>query len=446
MGRHARHTEPDMGGNHYDATPAYNPGHNSYEQSSPAPAATPTPTPTSTSTPTPPTPPTSPARYHTALGTVIENLKADPEPFMRVFYSTLFALDFSIRDLFPTSMRRQNSRFVRGLVYILESIDNASQDPDSLDELSEFLGELGRDHRKYGVTALHYDTMTEALQQTLSYLLKEDWTSALKDAVTSAFTTASRVMHTAAETDEYPARVGGTVLETMRIGRNVVIVRLQLDQAIDYLPGQYMAVQVPQCPNTWRYLSAAIPANEAGLIEFHVRTIPNGYFSRQVVTSTRPGDRWVFGRPRGQLHNAVAGNKPICMIARNVALSAMRCILLDMVQSRKRNPLVDVYYGTEYPGELFDASTLANLQASNPWLIVHICADKEEDPWWLKDAPALPSNLLLRQGNPLELAIADGSVHDRTVIVGGGMPLVTKAEETLPRCGVDPRDIHHDPL
>lgn len=431
MGRHARHSEPDMGGTHYRATPDYHRGQDSYKRPSPTSARTTIPTRN---------------RYNTALGTVIESLKTDPEPFMRVFYSTLFALDFSIRDLFPTSMRQQNSRFVRGLIYILESIDTAAADSSRLDELSEFLGELGRDHRKYGVTAAHYDTMTRALQQTLAHVMKNEWTQTLNDAVTSAFTTASKVMNTAAETDEYPARVEGTVLETMRIGRNVVVVRLQLDQAIDYLPGQYMAVQVPQCPNTWRYLSAAIPANDSGLIEFHVRTIPNGYCSRQVVTNTRAGDRWILGRPRGQLHNAVTSNKPVCMVARNVALSAMRCILLDMVQARKSNPLVDIYYGAEFPGELFDASTLANLQASNPWLIVHICADEKQDPWWLKDAPALPSNLRLRQGSPLELAIADGSVHGRTVIVGGGMALVNKAEEALPRFGVDPRDIHHDPL
>ena len=424
MGRHARHSDSDMSGTHYRGTP---------EDSRPRTAQ-----PLSSST--------SPSSYNTALGTVIRNLKDDPEPFRQIFYSTLFALDFSVRDLFPTSMRRQNSRFVRGLIYILEAIDAAAADPSHLDELSEYLSELGRDHRKYGITADHYHTMNEALLLSLSQVMTEDWNTTLEEAVLSAFSTASRVMHNAADNDDHPARVEGTVLVTMRIGSNVIVVRLQLEQPIDYLPGQYMAVQVPQCPNTWRYLSAAIPANDSGLIEFHVRTIPNGYFSRQVVTNTRVGDRWILGRPRGQLHNAVTSDQPICMIARNVALSAMRCILLDMVQNRKSNPLVDIYYGTEYPGELFDASTLANLQASNPWLIVHICADKKEDPWWLKDAPELPSNLRLRQGNPLELAIADGSIHGRTVVVGGGMPLVNKAKEVLPRHGVDHESIHHDPL
>lgn len=388
----------------------------------------------------------APHQYNTTLGNVIEHLKVDPEPFMRVFYSTLFALDFSTRDLFPPAMGRQNGRFLGGLIYILESIDEAATSPEKLEKLSHFLSELGRDHRKYGVTAEHYRTMTTALQQTLAHVLKEEWTPELADAVTAAFSTASRVMVTAADTDDQPARITGTVLETLRIGRNVIIVRLQLDEPMQYLPGQYMSVQVPQCPNTWRYLSAAIPANDSGLIEFHIRAVPNGYFSRQVVTSTRTGDRWIFGRPRGQLGAAVEGDGPVCMIARNVALSAMRCVLLDMVQTRRDNPLVDIYYGAPYPGELLDAGTLANLQASNPWLIVHICADETTDPWWLKDAPPLPPNLRLRQGDPLELAIADGSVHDRTVLVGGGLKLVNRATATLPKHGVAPENIHHDPL
>ncbi|WQD13409.1 MAG: hypothetical protein U1U88_001650 [Lawsonella clevelandensis] len=126
-----------------------------------------------------------------------------------------------------------------------------------------------------------------------------------------------------------------------------------------------------------------------------------------MVHNTRPGDQWIF-QPARQF-TTCPENAPSVLIARNVAAAPMRCILAGHGANGKNNPLVDVYYGTRYPGELFDAATLANIQAANPWLIAHICAEEDSDPWWLRDAPHYPQICLLRQGNPLELAVADGA-------------------------------------
>ena len=382
--------------------------------------------------------------YYTVLGPAITLLREHPEDFMRHFLAAALTYDFHFHTFFPSVNDHHASRYTHALRYILEALDQSTNDPDCLDDVIDFLSQLGCDQRKYQLTAEQYQSLAAALRDTFALLLPYQWSTELNDALLTSFEHAINVMQSAAATKTTPPVYTGTVMEVLRFTRDIAIVRLQANPALDYLPGQYLSVTTPQCPGTWRYLSPAIPANSDGYIEFHIRAVDHGYFSNQIVHNTHPGDQWTLSNPHGNLH--ISGERPVCMIARDMALAPMRCILLDMVQDSGHHPLVDIYYSTHYPGELIDAATLANLQAANPWLIAHICADEKTDPWWLHNAPELPPNLLLRHGNPLEIALADGCIHDREILVGGSPQIVQQAMENLPRLGVSRADIHHDPL
>jgi hemoglobin-like flavoprotein len=71
----------------------------------------------------------------------------------------------------------------------------------SLDNLAPLLGaveDLGRRHVGYGVTDAHYDTVGSALIWTLGKGLGEQFTPAVEDAWTEAYTTLASVMKQAA--------------------------------------------------------------------------------------------------------------------------------------------------------------------------------------------------------------------------------------------------------
>ena len=74
----------------------------------------------------------------------------------RHFYATLFGLVPETRDLFPVNMEVQRSRLLRALVHVVQMVDRPA-------ELVPFLEQLGRDHRKFGVGAEHYDAVGVAL-------------------------------------------------------------------------------------------------------------------------------------------------------------------------------------------------------------------------------------------------------------------------------------------
>ncbi len=90
----------------------------------------------------------------------------DPEQgsatLIRNFYTQWFATDLSARDLFPPDMTSQRDVFARALTWLFEElIAQRAEEPVA------FLAQLGRDHRKYGVTQSHYDSMQDALYTSL---------------------------------------------------------------------------------------------------------------------------------------------------------------------------------------------------------------------------------------------------------------------------------------
>src|SRR6185369_8037777 len=102
-----------------------------------------------------------------------------------------------------------------------------------------FLAQLGRDHRKYGVTQQHYHSMQAALLAALRSHLAESWDDALAEAARDTVTLMVGVMSGAAEAETGPPYWDGTVVEHIRATRDVSVVRLQLDRPIFYHPGQY---------------------------------------------------------------------------------------------------------------------------------------------------------------------------------------------------------------
>ena len=212
------------------------------------------------------------------------------------FYTRWFSFDVSPRDLFPPDMAAQRAAFAQALNWVYgELVAQRAEEPVA------FLAQLGRDHRKYGVLPEHYETLGQALYATLRDELAEAWTDAVDAAAQQSLNLITGVMSGAADAEHGPAWWDGTVIEHLRVSRDLAVVRLQLDRPMPYHAGQYVNVAVPQCPRRWRYLTPAIPPDDSGAIEFHVRAVSGGLVSNAIVNETQPGDRWRLSSPHGAL-------------------------------------------------------------------------------------------------------------------------------------------------
>jgi NAD(P)H-flavin reductase len=339
-------------------------------------------------------------------------------------------------------MGGQRAAFAHALAWILgELIAQRAEEPVA------FLAQLGRDHRKYGVTPVQYKSMRNALYTTLRSHFTDTWDSGFEEAAQQALNLIIGVMNGAADAEGGPAWWDGTVIEHHRVSRDLAVVRLQLDRPMDYHPGQYVNVQVPQCPRRWRYLSPAIPADPTGAIEFHVRAVLGGMISTAIVGETVPGHRWRLSAPHGGMEIDRDGGD-VLMVAGSSGLAPLRAMIMDLAQWGA-NPRVHLFFGARYPCELYDLRTLWHIAAHNPWLSVSPVSEYKRNPPWAAEYPDVepPRGLHLRQiGRLPEVVTKFGGWGDRQIFVCGGPKMVEATKAALVAKGAPPERIQHDPL
>jgi NAD(P)H-flavin reductase len=376
---------------------------------------------------------------HTAFA---EQVRDDGTGLVGRFYARWFSLDVALRDLFPPGMAHQRAVFAQALNWVYgELVAQRAQAPVA------FLAQLGRDHRKYGVTGQHYDTLRQALYATLRDELADTWTDAVDHAAHQSLNLITGVMSGAADADEGAAWWDGTVIEHLRVSRDLAVVRLRLDRPLCYHPGQYVNVSVPQCPRRWRYLTPAIPTDDGGNIEFHVRAVPGGLVSTAVVGETQLGDRWRLSSPHGDMQVDRDGGD-VLMVAGSTGLAPLRSIVMDLTRWGV-NPRVHMFFGGRYPCELYDLPTLWQIAAHNPWLSVSPVSEYAADPGWAGDYPDVtpPRGLHVRQTARLpDVVTRYGGWGDRQILICGGPEMVRATKAALITNGAPAARIQHDPL
>ncbi|MGJ6126641.1 globin domain-containing protein [Mycolicibacterium sp. Y3] len=358
------------------------------------------------------------------------------------FYTRWFATDMSARDLFPPDLAHQRDNFAHALTWLLAELI-----AQRADEPVAFLAQLGRDHRKYGVTAAHYQTLATALLGTLRAELPGSWDARVAEAAGDVVQLLTGVMSGAAEAEPGLPYHDGTVIDHIRVTRDVSMIRLQLDHPLDYHPGQYLTVQVPQWPRRWRCLSPSIPADPGGAIEFHVRSVSGGMVSTAIVGETRPGDRWRLSNPHGALHVDRDGGD-VLMVAGSTGLAPLRALIMDLCRYGV-NPRVHLFFGGRFPCDLYDLRTLWEIASTNPWLSVTPVSEFATDPPWAADYPDVqpPRGLHVRQNGLLPAVVTRyGGWGDRQILVCGGPGMVTATKAALIAKGAPPERIQHDPL
>jgi len=374
----------------------------------------------------------------------LQTLRAtvDADQVIGRIYTRWFAIDMSARDLFPPDLTRQRASFGEALSWLLsEMIAQRAEEPVA------FMAQLGRDHRKYGVTARHYDTLGQALLTTLRGELADVWDGRIAEATSDFIELVIGVMRGAADAEQTPPFVDGTVLEHIRATRDVSIVRLQLDRPLFYHPGQYVTVQVPQWPRRWRYLSPSIPPDDNGAIEFHIRSVSGGMVSTAIVGETAPGDRWRLSAPHGGLQIDRDG-EDVLLVAGSTGLAPLRALISDLSRYAE-NPRVHLFFGGRYPCDLYDLRTLWEIASTNPWLSVTPVSEFSTNPPWAGEYPdhQPPRGLHVRQTGRLpEVVTGYGSWGDRQILICGGPDMVTATKAALIAKGAPPERIQHDPL
>jgi NAD(P)H-flavin reductase len=356
------------------------------------------------------------------------------------FYTNWFAIDSSIRSVFPPDMAHQQAKFARTMRWVLDQLLERHTE-----QAVAFLAQLGRDHRRYGLTEPMYVTMHDALHRTVRGHLAQRWIPTLEATFNETVAVIVGVMSAAAAVETEIAWWDGSVVQHRRVSRDLAVVRLQLDSPMTYRAGQYLQVEIPQCPQRWRDLSPAIPSEPGGVIEFHVRAVPRGVVSNAIVSETAAGDRWRLSAPKGAMRIDPNGGD-VLMIAGSTGVAPLRAMLLDMARLG-RNPRVHLFFGARYPCELYDLPTLGQVASQHPWLSVSPVTECNDDPPWATEYPdvPVPPGLDQHQNGRLDEVVAHyGSWSDRQVLISGGPKMIAATTAALIANGTPAERIQSD--
>lgn len=94
---------------------------------------------------------------------------------VKLFYDRMFALDPSLRAMFPTDMTRQRQK-------LIDTLATAVRGLETPDEFISMLQELGERHVEYGVKPEHYRTMNQALIWMLNQGLGKNFNDEMREA------------------------------------------------------------------------------------------------------------------------------------------------------------------------------------------------------------------------------------------------------------------------
>ncbi|MBF6329041.1 globin domain-containing protein [Nocardia transvalensis] len=366
-----------------------------------------------------------------------------PERLARSFYAVLFTEHPQVRDFFPAALDAQRDRLVKAIAYTVDRLEEPNK-------LLPFLAQLGRDHRKYGVSAEHYVAVSKTLKTAMcAYAGTELWTDEVDRAWDEGLGVITQTMAGAAEQEDTPPYWTGTVIEHREVLRNLVVVRLKLDQPMQYAAGQYTSVQIPARPRMWRYLSPAIPANANAEIEFHIRSVTGGWVSPAMVGHTGVGDQWLLGSPLGGLGVPRNTRRKMLMVGCGTGIAPLRAQLMAMTR-RRSNPKVHLFVGGHHPCDLYDLQTLSELAVANKWLTVTPVVETTENPWWYYDPgdhqPEYPGLEPRRVGQIGKVVAGCGPWKDHDVQIVGSPSMVQTTKFRLMAAGTPTKNIRHDPL
>jgi NAD(P)H-flavin reductase/hemoglobin-like flavoprotein len=338
------------------------------------------------------------------------------------FYSDLFLKHPETRDMFPVSMKAQRAHLVAALASIVSSVDDA-------DALTAFAADLGRDHRKFGTLAEHYEAVGDSLLATFAYFCGAAWDAPLEADWKSAYELIAGAMVAAAREDEKhnPAYWKGTVVARERRAFDISVLTVQPEPRLDYLPGQSVAIESPARPRLWRYYSMANAPRADGSVEFHIRLIDAGAVSMALITHAPDGAELRIGPPVGSLRLDPVSGREILMVAGSTGLAPLKA-MIEQLAGLSQPPAVHLFFGARAADGLYDLPGLEKFAAGHRWLTVVPVVSSGRSPGLTGTLP----DTVMRSGT--------WSAHD--AYIAGPTEMVQDSAARLAAAGMPAAQIH----
>jgi benzoate/toluate 1,2-dioxygenase reductase component len=217
---------------------------------------------------------------------------------------------------------------------------------------------------------------------------------------------------------------GGRLAKIGRDSATTVSFSLKADQPFNFLPGQYVNLQVPGSRETRSYSFSSAP-NQTEL-SFLIRDVPDGLMSTYIRSKASTDDFMMFAGPYGSFYLRPT-IRPILMLAGGTGLAPFLSMLLWLKDNPTDQP-IRLAYGFSKDDDLVEIDTLAKLKAAMPNFDFFTCVVDQQS------------------GHPRcgyvtdHLAAGDLNSGDVDVYVCGPPPMVEGVRKWMAGAGVTPKN------
>ncbi|BAJ29770.1 MULTISPECIES: FAD-binding oxidoreductase [Kitasatospora] len=349
---------------------------------------------------------------------------------MAHFHALMFLRHPELRAMFPAAMDEQRTR----LFQALRLCAVRAGDPEAL---RDYLGPLGRRHRKYGALTRHYASVADCLVAALARYGGSGWDGRTEAACRRLLALASRLMVEGAEEEARtaPPWWQAEVVEHRQATRDVAVLTLRPDQAYPFRAGQWAAVETPWWPRVWRPYSFGSAPRPDGLLTLHVKAVQAGWVSNALVHRARPGDVLRLGAAEGAMTVDHAAGGDLLCLGGGTGIGPVAALVEEVAERGAAGRRVEVFYGARRADGLYRLEELRELAARNAWLTVRPV---------VSEPAGAPAGVLV--GDLPEVVARYAPWHGFAAYLSGPAAMVRSGAAALRRCGVPDGSVRHDPV
>ncbi|MBU0587178.1 MAG: 2Fe-2S iron-sulfur cluster binding domain-containing protein [Gammaproteobacteria bacterium] len=139
---------------------------------------------------------------------------------------------------------------------------------------------------------------------------------------------------------------------------DVTVLQLRFGAGVraKFLAGQYLQVLLPDGQR--RAFSMANAPHESDCVQLHIRHVPGGRFSMDMLPSLKVGDPLQLELPHGDFWLREVGERPLIMVAGGTGFAPIKSIIDHLVRRKIERPL-SLYWGSRQPEGLYAPEVIA---------------------------------------------------------------------------------------
>jgi phenol hydroxylase P5 protein len=157
----------------------------------------------------------------------------------------------------------------------------------------------------------------------------------------------------------------GVVVEARMLTPTIRGLWLKTHQPVRFQAGQYVMLDVPGVQGPRAFSLANPPDDDSGLVELHIRRVPEGRATGWLHDVVQPGDKLAFSGPFGRFFVRKSAQVPMIFVAGGSGLSSPKAMLMDLLAEGCTRPITLVQ-GARTADELYFRELFERLADTHP--------------------------------------------------------------------------------